>query len=87
MQDAILVEEGGCGMRKYIKQERQQLTEVVCNCCGRSLVVRAGIVEEGCVQGETAFGFFSQKDGEIHRFDLCETCYDKSLPVFRFPLK
>ncbi|MDD7147010.1 MAG: hypothetical protein SOY45_02755 [Lachnospiraceae bacterium] len=74
-------------MRKYEKQERQQLTEVICNCCGRNLKVRAGIVEEECVRIEAAFGFFSQKDGEIHRFDLCEACYDRIVAGFRVPVE
>ena len=27
--------------------------------------------------------FFSEKDGEIHRWDMCEECYDNLLGQFR----
>ena len=30
-----------------------------------------------------AWDYFSEKDGEIHHFDLCESCYDDLLSQFR----
>ena len=30
-------------------------------------------------------GYFSEKDGERHSFDLCESCYDDLLRTFRIP--
>lgn len=49
---------------------------VVCNCCGKKLIVKDGIVREGVLSVNHTWDFFSEKDGEIHHFDLCEPCYD-----------
>ena len=59
-------------MRKY--KSDQTLDRVICNGCGRKLVVEDGILREGA---------FSEKDGEIHRWDLCEECYDRMTGQFR----
>ena len=35
------------------------------------------------------FGFnikFSHKDGELHRFDICEECYDTWIASFQIPV-
>ena len=42
---------------------------------------------EGCVSLEIPFGFFSEKDGEIHCFDLCEFCYDRMIADFQIPVE
>ena len=31
--------------------------------------------------------WYVEKDGEIHRFDLCEECYDELLRGFRIPVQ
>ena len=30
-----------------------------------------------------SWDFFSEKDGEVHHFDLCEECYDEVTGEFR----
>ena len=57
-------------MRKYTKNG--QLETVICNCCGKKLIVDKGILREGCISVNHQWDYFSEKDGEIHRFDLCE---------------
>ena len=52
-----------------------------------ALSVKNGILEEECIRAETPFGFFSRKDGQIHRFDLCEDCYDRLTKAFRIPIE
>ncbi|MBO5093466.1 MAG: hypothetical protein J6C33_03795 [Lachnospiraceae bacterium] len=74
-------------MRKFSEQGGGELREAYCNCCGRKLNVRNGILEEGCVGIETPFGYFSRRDGQVHRFDLCEDCYDKWTAAFRIPVE
>lgn len=71
-------------MRKY--SETNQLMEAVCNCCKKSLKVQNGIITEGVFSVEYAFGYFSSKDEEIHKFDLCEACYDKWIQTFEIPV-
>ncbi|MCI8947612.1 MAG: hypothetical protein HFI91_11270 [Lachnospiraceae bacterium] len=74
-------------MRKFSEQGSRCLTDVICNCCGRKITTENGIVKEGCVSLEIPFGFFSEKDGEIHCFDLCEFCYDRMIADFQIPVE
>lgn len=71
-------------MRKY--GENNQLMEANCNCCKKSLKIQNGIITEGVFSVEYAFGYFSRKDEEIHKFDLCEACYDKWIQKFEIPV-
>ncbi len=61
-------------MRKY--GESGILLSVVCNRCGKKLAVKDGILREGAAHFDVAWDYFSEKDGEVHHFDLCEECYD-----------
>ena len=61
-------------MRKY--GESGILLSVVCNRCGKKLAVKEGILREGAAHFDVAWDYFSEKDGEVHHFDLCEECYD-----------
>lgn len=62
-------------MRTYldqkIKKKENELTAVTCNCCKKELLVENGILKEECVSFSHLFGYFSERDGEKHRFDLC----------------
>ena len=73
-------------MRKYRIGQERKLVQVVCNQCGRELKVEDGYLKEGCFEADTVFGYFSKKDGNHHRFDLCETCYDKMTAQFTVPV-
>ena len=48
-------------MRKY---KGNYLTAVICNCCGKNLVVANGIVREGVAHICAEWDYFSEKDGE-----------------------
>lgn len=72
-------------MRQYMEQNK--IKNIVCNQCGRSLKVEDGIIKEGVFRGEARWGFFSEKDGEIHSFDLCEACYDRLVKGFLIPVE
>ena len=71
-------------MRKY--DENNQLVEANCNCCKKSLKIQNGITTEAVFSVEYAFGYFSSKDEEIHKFDLCEECYDRWTATFSIPI-
>ncbi len=62
-------------MRKY--NGSGELETVICNGCGKKLVVKNGILREGALEIRHQWDYFSEKDGETHRFDLCEECYDR----------
>lgn len=74
-------------MRKYEKEQRTGLNEVVCNRCGRKLKVENGYLKEGCFSAAVMFDYFSRKDGVSHRFDLCEDCYDRMISQFEIPVE
>ena len=48
-------------MRKY--KSDQTLDRVICNGCGRKLVVEDGILREGAFSTEYSWDYFSEKDG------------------------
>lgn len=71
-------------MRVY--EEEKKLTKVVCNACGKKLLVENGILKEECIHMEHDFGFFGSRDGESDSFDLCEACYEKLIADFAVPV-
>lgn len=73
-------------MRKYIDEQKKEPEAVFCNKCGRKLTVENGILKEGCFVGNHVFGYFSNKDGMRHNFDLCEECYDALVKTFVIPV-
>ena len=74
-------------MRAYIEKEQKEpeLTKVFCNQCGKELLVEEGILKEGCFSVDYAFDYFSNKDGYIYSFDLCEECFDQWIGGFQNP--
>lgn len=78
-----VIKKGENEMRKY--KSNGELETVICNCCGKKLAVKDSILREGGLEIKHAWDYFSEKDGEIHKFDLCEECYDEMLGTFRIP--
>ncbi|MEG0215351.1 MAG: hypothetical protein RSB57_00020 [Hungatella sp.] len=72
-------------MRKY--KSGGQLESVLCNSCGKKLIVEDGIGREGMISVDHIWDFFSEKDGEIHHFDLCEECYDEITAQFQIAVE
>lgn len=62
-------------------------TRICCNQCGRELKMEQGIVKEGVCTVEVDWGYFSSRDGESHRFHLCEACYNHLIQQFRIPVQ
>ncbi len=64
-----------------------------CNCCGRELRTENGILVEDAFVASKEWGYFSEKDREVHEFYLqvhsfvlCEECCDKIAQSFRIPV-
>ena len=74
-------------MRRYEDGQDRKLMKVVCNKCGRNLKVVDGYLKEYCFTADTVFGYFSNKDGVEHHFDLCEECYDMLTSQFLVPVE
>lgn len=66
-------------MRKLKIQIRKKQ---YCNICGKE----KGINEELAYIG-VEWGYFSEKDGEIHKIRICEACYDKWREKFAIPVE
>lgn len=75
-------------MQKYnkIKIEKNTVSKIVCNKCKKEIMIKNGVPEEDVLTVEKRWGYFSHKDGEIHRFDLCEDCYDSLVASFEIPV-
>lgn len=71
-------------MKKY---QDKEIVEILCNQCGKKIDVKKGIVKEGVYLAEMKWGYFSNKDGEFHSFELCEECYDKMVEGFLLPIE
>lgn len=72
-------------MRQYQIKETKEINKIVCNQCGKEIEVIAATPREGVFSVDYTWGYFSDKDGEKHSFDLCESCYDKLLSSFQLP--
>lgn len=74
-------------MRRYQekKKEIKEVQKIVCNKCGKEIAVSNGCEQSGVFSVDHTWGYFSEKDGERHCFDLCEKCYDELLNSFLIP--
>ena len=74
-------------MRQYHKKEIDEINKIICNKCGREIMIENGIVKADVFSAEKRWGYFSDKDNETHRFDLCEECYDEFVKSFLIPVE
>lgn len=72
--------------KNMLEYQRKKLTKVVCNCCGREILVENEIVKEGVFCGRICWGYFSKRDGVEDSFELCENCYDDMVATFKIPI-
>ncbi|MEG0108910.1 MAG: hypothetical protein RR705_08670 [Lachnospiraceae bacterium] len=72
-------------MRQYKTKEVKAVEKIFCNQCGKEIPVANGQPEQGVFSVDYEWGYFSNKDGEKHSFDLCEECYDKMIAGFLTP--
>lgn len=71
-------------MRKF--NEDKELIKIACNKCGKDMTVDRDIVKEGNFSVVYGWGYFSGKDGQVHKFDICEKCYDEYIGSFLIPV-
>lgn len=65
-------------------EKRNQI--VCCNCCGRQIILEPKEAREDYLYVQKEWGYFSGKDGEIHSFAVCESCYDRMREQFSIPV-
>ncbi len=75
-------------MRQYHTElrETKELEKIICNKCGKEIVVTRGIPQEDVLDIEKRWGYFSEKDGQTDRFDICEDCYEEWIESFLIPV-
>lgn len=61
--------------------------KIFCNKCGKELKQQEDMIREGYFSADVIFGYFSNKDGLRHRWDLCESCYDALTASFEIPVE
>lgn len=71
-------------MRQYqiVKKPVEELQKIVCNKCGKEIPVIQGMPQEEVLTIEKRWGYFSKKDNQLHRFEICEACYDEFVQNF-----
>lgn len=60
--------------------------KIICNCCKKIIAEGNAISTTDYLHVEKEWGYFSEKDGQIQEFDLCETCYDAWIKAFQIPV-
>lgn len=61
-------------------------SELICNMCGRKLLVEHGIPREDYISVDKSWGYFSDKDGITQQFIICEKCSDRLVGMFKVPV-
>lgn len=63
------------------------IEKVFCNVCGGKVEIKNGILKQDLFEVTKEWGYFSNKDLEIHKFNMCERCYDKMVAGFKIPVQ
>ncbi len=64
--------------------------EKKCNKCGKRLKTEQQMGngnDSAMITIEIPWGYFSGKDGELHKIMLCEACYDEWIQSFQIPVE
>jgi ribosomal-protein-alanine N-acetyltransferase len=65
----------------------RQGDKIFCNKCGNEIQKdKIGIMPD-FLEVKKEWGFFSEKDMELHQWDLCEACYDAFVKEFEIPVE
>lgn len=70
-----------------MKRKRiSDITLILCNVCGKEIKLNNGILKEDVFEASKEWGFFSNRDLEVHRFNICEKCYENMIANFKIPV-
>ncbi|HHT97982.1 MAG TPA: hypothetical protein GXZ90_08835 [Clostridiales bacterium] len=61
-------------------------TLILCNVCGKEIKLNNGILKEDVFEASKEWGFFSNRDLEVHHFNICESCYENMIENFKIPV-
>ena len=74
-------------MRHYKIEKIKTIRKIICNKCGKEIPMKGEIAQEDVLDVEKRWGYFSKRDNEVHKFDLCEQCYDELIATFQIPIE
>ena len=74
-------------MRQYELKETKEISKIICNKCGKEIPMKGEIAQEDVLDVTKRWGYFSKRDNEVHKFDLCEACYDELIASFKIPIE
>lgn len=73
-------------MKKQNSTTKRTEIHVYCNVCGRELEHQGEILLEDYIQVTKQWGYFSEHDLELHKFNICEHCYNTLEESFKLPV-
>lgn len=73
-------------MKKQNSTTKKTEIHVCCNVCGRELEHQGEILLEDYIQVTKQWGYFSEHDLELHKFNICEHCYNILEENFKLPV-
>lgn len=74
-------------MRKYEEKKENQVVEVYCNCCGKKLAVKDGVIMEGVLPVTAFWGYFSEKTENVTPLIYAKAVLINGLQGFKFRWK
>ncbi|ONI42436.1 hypothetical protein AN639_11685 [Candidatus Epulonipiscium fishelsonii] len=72
----------------HIEEVQDTMNEKICNCCGRPIkyATSTGVYND-YLHITKSWGYFSKKDLNVDKFNICETCYDRWVHTFKIPIQ
>lgn len=67
-----------------MNKEINNIHEIYCNQCGQVILSNNEHVDY--LKVSKSWGYFSNKDLQIHTFYICESCYDNLIKNFVIPI-
>lgn len=69
------------------RKKSPSLKEISCNVCGKAINIDKGVLKEDMFEAAKEWGYFSKYDLEVHKFNICEECYDSFISTFKIPIQ
>jgi hypothetical protein len=70
-----------------VRMRIRMVKDISCNVCGKKIIMEQGIMKEDVFEAAKEWGYFSKYDLEVHKFNICEECYDKLIASFKIPIE
>ena len=67
--------------------KKEKTINIYCNKCGAEITKIGSSNFADFLEIKKYWGYFSEKDGEIHSFDICEDCYNQFINSFKIPVE